>query len=91
VVRSKSVAPPAATVDASGFICAISGTMLAATPTAPTVVVAMYKKSRRDGFKAEGLADIEEPFVTATVVSSITSLSDGPMNAERTGSISIQL
>ena len=39
--RSTSIGAPAATVEASGFICAISGTKAAAPPTAPTTAVAI--------------------------------------------------
>ena len=39
--RSTSIGAPAAIVEASGFICAISGTSDAAPPTAATVPVAM--------------------------------------------------
>ena len=39
--RSTSIGAPAAMVEASGFICAISGTSAAAAPTAPTAPVAM--------------------------------------------------
>jgi hypothetical protein len=35
------------TTEASGFICAISGTAVKAAPTAPTAAVAIYRKSRR--------------------------------------------
>src|SRR5258707_9632064 len=47
--RSTSIGAPAAMVEASGFICAISGTRPAAAPTAPTMPVAMNRKSRRVG------------------------------------------
>ena len=39
--RSISTGAPAAIVEASGFICEISGVRAAATPTAPTAPVAM--------------------------------------------------
>jgi hypothetical protein len=39
--RSTSIGAPAAIVEASGFICAISGTSAAAAPTAPTEAVAI--------------------------------------------------
>src|SRR5271165_3138995 len=47
--RSMSTGAPAAMVEASGFICWISGTSVAAAPTAPTVAVAIKRKSRRVG------------------------------------------
>ena len=40
-VRSTSIGAPAAMVEASGFIWAISGHATAASPTAPTIPVAM--------------------------------------------------
>ncbi len=40
-LMSTSTGAPAAIVEASGFICAISGTSAAAAPTAPTEAVAM--------------------------------------------------
>src|SRR5258708_37458385 len=43
---------PAAIVEASGFIWAISGTSVAAAPTAPHVPVAWKRKSRRVGSAA---------------------------------------
>src|SRR6266446_5912699 len=43
---------PAATVEASGFIWAISGTSVAAAPTAPAAPVATKRKSRRVGSAA---------------------------------------
>ncbi len=47
LLKSRSTGPPAASVEASGFIWSTSGTKLAAAPTAPTVAVAMNRKSRR--------------------------------------------
>src|SRR3954471_18747183 len=47
--RSTSIGAPAAMVEASGFICATSGTSTAAAPTAPATPVAMKRKSRRVG------------------------------------------
>src|SRR5918992_984528 len=48
-VKSTSIGAPAAMVEASGFICAISGTSAAAAPTVPNAAVAMKRKSRRVG------------------------------------------
>ncbi len=39
--RSISIGAPAAIVEASGFICEMSGTSVAAAPIAPTAPVAM--------------------------------------------------
>ena len=50
LLTSRSTGPPAASVEASGFIWSISGTKVAAAPTAPTVAVAMKRKSRRVAF-----------------------------------------
>src|SRR5262249_48559728 len=47
--RSTSIGAPAAMVEASGFICAISGQAAAATPTATTEPLATLRKSRRVG------------------------------------------
>src|SRR5260221_92437 len=44
---------PAATVEASGFICAISGTSVAAAPSTPAAPVATKRKSRRVGSAAD--------------------------------------
>src|SRR6516162_2562826 len=44
---------PAATVEASGFICAIKGISVAAAPTALTTPVATKRKSRRVGSAAD--------------------------------------
>jgi hypothetical protein len=61
--RSTSIGAPAAMVEASGFICAISGTSIAAAPTAPTAPVATYRKSRR-------VCSAEDTVVTSWVLSS---------------------
>jgi hypothetical protein len=46
-VRSTSTGAPAAIVDASGFICAINGTNVAAKPMVTAAPVATKRKSRR--------------------------------------------
>src|SRR5215831_16057186 len=61
--RSTSIGAPAAMVEASGFICAISGTNTAAAPTAPTAPVAIYRKSRR-------VCSAEDTVVTSWALSS---------------------
>src|SRR5712691_1681920 len=48
-VRSTSIGAPAAIVEASGFICAMSGQSAPTAPTAATTPVAMKRKSRRLG------------------------------------------
>ena len=53
---------PAATVEASGFIWAISGTSVAAAPTAPTPPVATKRKSRRVGSAADMVVTVSIPF-----------------------------
>src|SRR5262249_15867494 len=57
-VRSTSMGTPAAIVEASGFICAISGTSVAAAPIAPTAPVATRRKSRRVGSAADKVVSV---------------------------------
>src|SRR5215471_20110340 len=58
-VRSTSMGTPAAIVEASGFICAISGTSVAAAPMAPTAPVATKRKSRRVGSAADMVVTVQ--------------------------------
>ncbi len=56
---------PAAMVEASGFICAINGTNVAAAPMAPTAPVATKRKSRRVGSAAAMVVTASRPFSLA--------------------------
>src|SRR5260370_41176447 len=62
--RSISTGAPAATVEASGFICAMSGTIAAAVPTAATAPDAMYRKSRRVGSAEDIVVTFAIPFLS---------------------------
>src|SRR5829696_1008976 len=57
--RSTSIGAPAAMVDASGFICATSGTSTAAAPIAPTAPVPMKRKSRRVGSAEDVIVTVQ--------------------------------
>src|SRR5215471_5568876 len=60
--RSTSIGAPAAMVEASGFIWAMSGTSAAAAPIVATAPVAIYRKSRRVG-SAEDIV-VTYPFLS---------------------------
>src|SRR5258708_10769310 len=62
--RSISTGAPAATVEASGFICVMSGTSAAAVPTAATAPVATYRKSRRVGSAEDIVVTFAIPFLS---------------------------
>src|SRR6266436_3450144 len=65
--RSTSMGTPAAIVEASGFICEISGTKVAAAPMAPTAPVATRRKSRRVGSAADMVVTVSVLSVSHTV------------------------
>src|SRR5258708_26415744 len=81
--RSISTGAPAATVEASGFICVMSGTSAAAVPTAATEPVAIYRKSRRVGSAEDIVVTFAIPFLSPR--STHTRTGRGPLPARIIG------
>src|SRR5215813_786233 len=81
-VRSTSMGTPAAIVEASGFIWAISGTSVAPAPIAPTAAVATKRKSRRVGSAADMVVTVSVLSVLHTV-HPLSGAISGPPGATR--------